>query len=130
MEEADHSDSHDDDISLKMVGIQGVKSSQKSTTVSSLCSKTRTISKDSSLLIEEQVEGAQAEFDERHQAKISGKKDILQSSVCSTPDATTKCGEDKVITHFSANIKSAQAAHPNWLSKTGNSSVKIFISAE
>ncbi len=51
--------------------------------------ETKTISKDTSLLIPELVSG-QVEFDARHQAKLSGVTDIKQSLVASSPDSTTK----------------------------------------
>ncbi len=46
--------------------------------------ETKTISKDTSLLIPEIVDSGQVEFDERHRAKLSGAMDIQQSMVTSS----------------------------------------------
>ncbi len=51
--------------------------------------ETKNLSTDSSLLMPERVDSGQKEFDVRHQAKLSGVKDIQQSMVTSSIDATT-----------------------------------------
>ncbi len=85
-------------------------SEEKSTkTVKPTVKETKTISKDTSLLIPEIVQSGQVEFDECHRAKLSCATDIQQSLVGSSPDATTKFGQTQVQTQLSAYLEKAQA---------------------
>ncbi len=53
---------------------------------------------------------AQTEYDERHIAKVTGARDILQSEVQSDPNATTKFGEEQVETHLSLHKRATAIA--------------------
>ncbi len=88
-------------------------SEEKTTkTVKPTVKETKTISKDTSLLIPEIVDSGQVEFDERHRAKLSGATDGQQSTVTSSPDATTKFGQNQLQTWLSAYVEKAQTIAP------------------
>ncbi len=101
------SDSNNDDYSSKLHGRRGVKSSSKP---QSFETKLKTISMDRSLLMGERVESGQAEFDEHHQAKVSGATDILQASVSSNPNATVNFSVEQIPTQWSVHAEDAQAS--------------------
>ncbi len=88
------SDSDSDEKSSKMV---------KATV-----NETKTISKDTSLLIPELVVSGHEEFDAHHEAKLSGVMDIEQSLVTSSPDATTKFGQNQLQIELSEYLEKAQ----------------------
>ncbi len=70
--------------------------------------ETKTISKDTSLLLPEIINSGQVEFDERHRAKLSSATDIQQSLVIGSPKAMTKFGQTKVQTQLSTYLDKAQ----------------------
>ncbi len=80
--------------------------------------KTKTISKDKSLLVPETLSG-QVEYDARHHAKLSGVTDIQQSIVTSSPDAMTKFGQTQVQTKLSEYLEKVQTLATG----SGNTSV-------
>ncbi len=49
-----------------------------------------------------------AKFDEHHRAKLSGAMNIQQSLVTSSPDATTKFGQNQLQTGLSAYLEKDQ----------------------
>ncbi len=110
--DTEKSESSDDERPPKSHSGQGVQSSRKlgDLSDSSTDQDTKTIVKDRSLLIKECVRDAQTEYDERHQAKVAGARDILQSDVMSDPKATTKFGKEQVETHLSLHKKDATIA--------------------
>ncbi len=79
------------DNSAKTSGVQGVKSASKPKPQSSEM-ELKSIITDGTLLMSERVESRQTEHYEHHRAKLSGVKDIRQSKVSSSPEATTKFG--------------------------------------
>ncbi len=71
----------------------------------------KTIVKDRSLLIGEQIEDAQKEHNTRHQAKLTRAREIRQIEVSSHPDAMKKFGEEQVETCFSTHKKATATLH-------------------
>ncbi len=107
--ESDHFDSNDKAHSQKSKGRAGVKSSTKKGLQSSDM-EMKTIHKDSTLLMPERVESCQVEFDERHQAKLSGAMDIRQSMVSSHPDVTLNFSATQVPTQWSEHAQNVQGS--------------------
>ncbi len=71
--------------------------------------ETKIISKDPSLLIPQIIKSGQVEADERHHAKLSGVRDLQQSMIISSPNATTNFGQTEVQTQLSAYLEKAKA---------------------
>ncbi len=71
--------------------------------------ETKSISKDPSLLVPQIIKSDQVEADERHHAKLSGIKDIQQSMVTSSPNASTKFSQTQIQTQLSAYLVKAKA---------------------
>ncbi len=71
--------------------------------------ETKTISKDPSLLVPQIIKSGQVEADERHQAKLSGVRDIQQSMVTGSPNASTKFGQTQVKTQLFAYLEKTKA---------------------
>ncbi len=104
-ESSDLADKH----ATKAVGGKGVQSSSKPRSRSSVM-ETKTISTDHSLLMPERVDSGQTEFDVHHQAKPSGVKDILQSTIASSPGAMMKFVLTQVLTQLSQHLEQTKAS--------------------
>ncbi len=81
----------------------------------------KSIVSDSTLLMPGIVESGQTEYDECHHAKISGAKEIQQSSVSSSPDATVKFGLIQVLTQLLEHLeqtKSSSTDQSSWVTRS------------